>query len=297
MSEVRDDGARSGDDSEERVGGGHDRAVVDSGTTEAEELPMSEAEFGELGKLESDISDCWWGMGLAFGEIKAKKLYRQTPDGERQTWEDYCKIKHKKTKQYVDRLIRAAGVTTTLKTETIVSALPATPSQASELVGLAPDEMAVAVGAALSTAKAEDRKATAKDYRNAAQAAKKKRPSPPQDTANDPLPGSGETTSGLPGSPAHGEQVALESSPVAVPQKAKRYSIKITVQAPEDRQAVSDVLRELDVPFVTNQYPTMTKLVGSPLASSLGRLLTRIGLWFEENAPASFAIQVGEKRG
>jgi len=129
--------------------------------------PMTEAEFESLADLEGSIQDSWWTMGQSFAEIKAKKLYRQAKDGTRQTWEEYCKSVHNLTKQQVDKIIRAADVRRTLKTETKVSVFPETVSQASELSGLEPAEMATATENAVTTATAENRKPTAKDFKRA----------------------------------------------------------------------------------------------------------------------------------
>jgi hypothetical protein len=133
------------------------------------DLPaMSEAEYETLAKLEASISDSWWKIGQAFAEIKAKKLYRQTKDGTRQTWEEYCKDVHSLSKQQVDKYIRAAEVRQTLETETKVSVLPATVSQAAELSGLEPAEMAKATEEAVTTAASDNRKPTTNDFKQAA---------------------------------------------------------------------------------------------------------------------------------
>ena len=109
---------------------------------------MTQAEYDRLADLEANISDHWWEMGLAYAEIRDKKLYRRTPDGQPQTWEEYCRKKHKQSKQYIDRLIRASVSVGRMRAETKVSVVPATPSQAHELVGLDPEEMATATSKA-----------------------------------------------------------------------------------------------------------------------------------------------------
>ncbi len=141
---------------------------------ELDDAPMTHADFEELADLEADIKGCWWKMGRSFAEIKAKKLYRQTTDGSRRTWNEYCRTVHDLTKQRVDTIIRAAEVRAILETETKVSVLPATASQAVELNGLEPVEMATAAADAVNMAVADNRSPTANDYRLAASKVKPK---------------------------------------------------------------------------------------------------------------------------
>lgn len=133
-----------------------------------DEALMTKADFEELDDLEAKIKDIKFEMGWAFAEIKEKQLYRRTKDGKKQTWEQYCLRIHGWSKQYVDKLIRAATVVRNLKAETKVSALPANPSQAAELDGLEPGQMVEASEEAVATAHAEGRNPTAKDYKEAA---------------------------------------------------------------------------------------------------------------------------------
>lgn len=145
------------------------REISDTAGTLHDEVPcMTPAEFNALADLEATISDSWWKMGRAFAQIKTDKLFRQREDGTKRTWEEYCKEVHKMTKQQVDKIIRAAAVRRTLETETKVSVLPDSVSQAAELTGMKPEDMATATENAVETATSEDRKPTAKDFRRAA---------------------------------------------------------------------------------------------------------------------------------
>ena len=135
--------------------------------TVTENSPMSASEFRRLEELEKSVKDNWRKLGKDLKEIRDSKLYRQTSNGKRQSWEEYCKRNLDLSKQYVDKVIRAAEVLEVLETETKVSILPKTVSQAAKLSGLEPAQMKVACEKACLSAKSEGRKATAKDYEEA----------------------------------------------------------------------------------------------------------------------------------
>lgn len=242
-------------------------------TSPAGEPPMTEDEYDRLADLEANISDCWWEMGIAFAEIRDKKLYRCTPDGEPQTWEDYCKKKHKRSKQYVDRLIRAAESVKRMAAETIVSVLPATPSQAHELVGLNLDEMATATRQATNTAKTEGRKPTAQDFRSAAASVKANQPRTPSPTAD--ATDTRRTTS--------------QSGPA----DTGRYAVTIKTAETSDEAVVAQILKDLNIQFVTRKVGPVTRIVCKPSKTQMTGLLTNLGTWLDTNTPGDFEVRVG----
>lgn len=77
-------------------------------------------------------------VGNALAEIRDGKLYREG----HKTFDAYCKEKWEMTPQYAKRLVNASKTTEALKSETIVSVLPANEAQAKELSGLQPETAA-----------------------------------------------------------------------------------------------------------------------------------------------------------
>lgn len=55
---------------------------------------MTQEDFDRLDALERRMAAAWDETALALAEIKDTKLYRQTRDGEGQTWEQYCMRVH-----------------------------------------------------------------------------------------------------------------------------------------------------------------------------------------------------------
>lgn len=151
----------------------------------SDEAPMTDAEFQRLDVLETRIESNWQQIAQDSKEIKESKLYRRTRDGEKQTWEEYCKRFQGKSKQYVDRTIRGLEAVETLKTETTVSVFPETASQAASLNGLEPGDMATATEEAFRVAKSENRNVTEKDFKNAVEKVK-----PPKKSRGNKKPGS-----------------------------------------------------------------------------------------------------------
>lgn len=137
-------------------------------TSVSDDDPMTDGEWQRRDELETQIDGNWVQIVLAKKEMRESKLYRRTRDGEKQTWEEYCKRAWDQTRQYVDRSIRAVDVIETLKMETFVSVFPDSIVQAAPLAGLKPDEMAQATEAAFKSAESEKRNVKAKDFEKAA---------------------------------------------------------------------------------------------------------------------------------
>jgi hypothetical protein len=111
-------------------------------------------------KVEQSLADA----NSALREIRDKQLFRFDEDGNRQTWEQYCRNKMKLSKQYVDKMLRAGEVMEML-TETKVSVERV--AHAAELSGLTKTEMVVVVEKAQQVAKSENRKPKTSDFKGA----------------------------------------------------------------------------------------------------------------------------------
>ncbi len=238
--------------------------------------PMTPAEFDALADLEGDISDCWWKMGQAFAEIKAKKLYRQTKDGTRRTWEEYCKVAHALSKQQVDKIIRAADVRHTLKTETKVSVLPETVSQAVELSGLEPNEMATATEEAVNTAASENRKPTAKDFKRAAATLK--------------IANTG--TASAPASHADEGEAAEVPSAQAVSQE-RSFRFRASVRSTDDLviKGVQQITADHQIK-ITKRGKSSGVVICHPTPDTIKNWLMNLGVWLEANKPGDFRLTI-----
>ena len=237
--------------------------------------PMTDAEYETLADLEANISDSWWKMGQAFAEIKAKKLYRQTKDGTRRTWDEYCKDAHGISKQQVDKIIRAADVRLTLETETKVSVLPATVSQAAELSGLEPAEMATATEDAVTTAVSENRKPTAKDFKRAAATLK--------------IANTGELSA--PASQSHEGEKAAEEPPVQERRQQQPFRFRASVRSKDDLvlKAVDRITAEHEIKITKRGKPS-GGVVYHPTPDNIKNWLTNLGVWLEANKPGDFRL-------
>ena len=237
--------------------------------------PMTDAEYETLADLEANISDSWWKMGQAFAEIKAKKLYRQTKDGTRRTWDEYCKDAHRISKQQVDKIIRAADVRLTLETETKVSVLPATVSQAAELSGLQPAEMATATEDAVTAAVSENRKPTAKDFKRAAATLK--------------IANTGELSA--PTSQSYEGGKAAEEPPAQERRQQRPFRFRASVRSKDDLvlKAVDRITAEHEIKITKRGKPS-GGVVCHPTPDNIKNWLTNLGVWLEANKPGDFRL-------
>lgn len=237
--------------------------------------PMTDAEYETLADLEATISDSWWEMGKAFAEIKAKKLYRQNKDGIRRTWDEYCKDTHRMSKQQVDKIIRAAEVRLTLETETKVSILPATVSQAAELSGLEPAEMAAATEEAVTTAAFENRKPTAKDFKRAAETLK---------NAN---------TGALSANTRQSQEdeTAVEEAPTQQPLQQRQFRFRASIKSKDDLvlKAAGRITVEHEIGIAKRGKPS-GGFVCHPTPDNIKNWLTNLGVWLEANKPSDFRL-------
>lgn len=143
----------------------------ESNCLEHDFIPLSPDEWALLKSLEKTVV----AGGEALIEIRDKKLYRSTEDGKPQTWEEYCRRFFNKSKQYIDKMIRAAEVKRHL-TETKVSVPVEAVSHLEAMHGLSSNEIVQVAEAATETAKKEQRKPTTKDYKDARAKVEKPKP-------------------------------------------------------------------------------------------------------------------------
>jgi hypothetical protein len=81
--------------------------VVAADPTEPVDNPLTASEQVRLQDLESKVREGWRISGKAFLQIKAEKLYRRNEQGNKQTWEQYCKDVHGIS--YAETLLHEVG--------------------------------------------------------------------------------------------------------------------------------------------------------------------------------------------
>lgn len=119
--------------------------------------------LSKLTKLETTIADgmeTFIDVGNALKQIRDEGLYR---DGY-QTFQEYVKERWGWDKTYAYRLIKVAEVDASLP---IGNSKPTAEAHYREVAKAPPEKQAAVVEAAAAKAEAEDRKPTAKDYREA----------------------------------------------------------------------------------------------------------------------------------
>jgi hypothetical protein len=119
--------------------------------------PLSDTEIFEFMSFEEVVSTGWNSfvqVGLALGQIREKRLYRETYP----SFESYCRVRWQYGRDYVDRLISAAQVFNRLLTN-CQQTKPEHESQVRPLIGLTAEQASQVWEAAV--AKAGSRRITA----------------------------------------------------------------------------------------------------------------------------------------
>ncbi len=100
---------------------------------------LTQAEQGRLDNLEDTIErglSTFVSVGLALGEIRDRRLYRES----HATWEDYCRDRWHVTDRRVRQLMAAATVVKEIGETGTNGSAPTTERQARELVPLTPEQ-------------------------------------------------------------------------------------------------------------------------------------------------------------
>lgn len=243
----------------------------------SDDSPMTDAEFRRLDVLETQLKGNWLEIAQDYKEIKESKLYRRTRDGKKQNWEEYCRRAWDKTKQYVDRTIRAFEVIETLKKETKVSALPNSIAQAAPLSGLKLEAMVKATEAAFKVAESENRTVTAEDFK--IEAAKLRPPKHPKDTKK---PQSSTR-------PEHAPQAAAETESNA----EKTGSVGLHINTVSLVAPVRELFQELKLQPKRNLTNNGTVFTFDGSAKVEQRLLTSLATLLNATGPLDLRITLG----
>jgi len=122
--------------------------------------------LSKLTTLETTIAEgmeTFIDVGNALKQIRDERLYR---DGYK-TFEEYTKERWGWNRAHAHRMIQAAAVDENISIQIGDTAKPKTESQYREVAKAPADKQVAVVEAAAAKAEAEDRKPTAKDYREA----------------------------------------------------------------------------------------------------------------------------------